>query len=859
MIKKYSIGKKLAAAIIIGFLIPYILGTLYVKNTMEMWLYKDNIAQNQIMLMQTAKLLDDAILKNIGNLTHTIASDTRWNNLEGLRTYTDLDSKGRPLISNEVSQREIEWSNVLKGIVDNYDDVSFISLGTEYGGYTEYPRIDITQNYDPRERPWYKNAINSEDVIISEPYVSKLTKDLIVSISHKIEKDGSMLGVLSVNIKLDSLMENINKLEYGDTGQILILSPNNLFINYQKDKTLLTQPINKDSVEYKQIISKPNKDFYEVQIDGSVKLANMYTSSHSGWKYISIIDKKEVLEKADDAVNALTVVYLTTTIIALIVLMFFSKKISKPILDISRAINNMSTFNFDSYEVKNLDSYTSRTDEVGEIATALNNMQSSFLELKNSMSDMDAQIREIDVAEGTHYQVTLSNKNPFRGISGSINELLNQMYNYKEKINFMAQNDPMTNLPNRRAFNDRLTNALASKCEGGVILFDIDNFKGINDTLGHLFGDEVLKEVSQRLKRFSAENVFLSRFGGDEFLILYECKEELDEIVSFVLNIFVIMEDEFKIEGNKLKIEFSMGISTFPKDSNDMDELIRYADLAMYTIKNTSKNNYAFFSANMAEELNKKLEIRDILLEAIENEDFKVLYQPQVDIQNGEVVGYEGLLRLKKYNIPTGFFIEVAEENGLIIPIGRIVTKLIIEQMADWQKRGYVLRPVSINFSAMQIHDTNYQNYLMELLKINEIDPKLIVIEITEGVFLDHKDTTIYLLNELRAKGIKIAIDDFGTGFSSLSYITSLPIDTIKFDRMLSLRFLELEDIGVIKSLVSLAHSLNLKVVAEGIEDEMQVKKLREAECDLIQGYYYSRPVEAEIIEKNYYTTYTVD
>lgn len=859
MIKRYSIGKKLAAAILIGFLIPYIIGTLYVKNTMETWLYKNNIAQNQIMLMQTAKLLDDAILKNIGNLTHTITSDTRWNNLEGLRIYTDFDSQSRVLGSNEISKRETEWINFLKGIVDNYDEVSFISLGTEYGGYTEYPRIDITQNYDPRQRPWYKNAINNENVVISEPYVSKITKDVIVSISHKIETDGRVLGVLSVNIKLDSLMENINNLEYGDTGQILILSPNNLFINYQKDKTLLTQPINKDSIEYKEIISKPNKDFYEIKIDGNSKLANMYTSSHSGWKYISVIDKKEVLKKADEAVNALTVVYLVTTMIALIVLIFFSRKISRPILDISRAINNMSTFNFDSYEVKNLDSYTSRNDEVGEIATALNNMQSSFLELKSSMSDMEAQIREIDVTEGNDYQLTLSNKNPFRSISSSINELLNQVYNYKEKINFMAQNDPMTNLPNRRAFNERLISALESNCQGGVILFDIDNFKGINDTLGHLFGDEVLKEVSKRLKRFSAENVFLSRFGGDEFLILYECEEELDEIVSFVLNIFVVMEDEFTIEGNKLKIEFSMGISTFPKDSNDMDELIRYADLAMYSIKNTSKNNYSFFSANMAEELNKKLEIREILLDAIENEDFKVLYQPQVDIQNGEITGYEGLLRLKKHNIPTGLFIEVAEENGLIIPIGRIVTKLIIVQMANWKKRGYVLRPVSINFSAMQIHDTNYQSYLMGLLKMNEIDPKLIVIEITEGVFLDHKDTTIYLLNELRAKGIKIAIDDFGTGFSSLSYITSLPIDTIKFDRMLSLRFLELEDIGVIKSLVSLAHSLNLKVVAEGIEDEIQVKKLREAECDVIQGYYYSRPVEAEIIEENYNTIYTVD
>lgn len=856
MIRRYSIGKKLAVAILIGFLIPYILGTIYVKSTMETWLYKNNIAQNQIMLTQTAKLVDEAILKNVSSLTHTIASDARWKSLEGLRNYVDFESQDMPIMKDHVSKREEELTHILKGIVENYENISFISIGTAYGGYTEYPSIDISENYDPRERPWYKNALKSHQAVISEPYVSKITEDLVVSISHKIEEYNEIIGVFSVNIKLDSLMENINRLEYGDTGYIVILSPDNLFINAPQDKTLVTQKVDEQSSLYKTIISNPNKDFYEIEVDGNTKIANMYISSYSGWKYISVIDKKEVLSKADSAVNTLTVVYLATTIIALMVLIFFSRKISRPILDISNAINNMASFNFESYQVKNLDIYTSRNDEVGEIATALNNMQSSFLELKNSMLDMDEQIRKIDVAEGEKYNLKLSHKNPFRGVASSINELLNQVYTYKEKINFMAQNDPMTNLPNRRAFNERLINSLKSGSTGGVILFDIDNFKGINDTLGHLFGDEVLKEVSTRLKYFSAENVFLSRFGGDEFLILYECKEDTDEIINFILNIFVIMEEDLTIDGNKLKIEFSMGISTFPKDSSDMDELIRYADLAMYSIKNTSKNNYAFFNANMSKDLNKKLEIREILLEAIEKEEFKVLYQPQVEIISGEIKGYEGLLRLKNHNIPTGLFIEVAEENGLIIPIGRIVTKLIIEQMAFWRRKGYILKPVSINFSAMQIHDSNYQSYLMGLLKENDIDPKLIVIEITEGVFLDHKDTTIYLLNELRAKGIKIAIDDFGTGFSSLSYITSLPIDTIKFDRMLSLRFLEHEDIGVVKSLVSLAHSLNLKVVAEGIEDEMQVKKLREAECDLIQGYYYSRPLEAEAVEESYYKVY---
>ena len=569
-----------------------------------------------------------------------------------------------------------------------------------------------------------------------------------------------------------------------------------------------------------------------------------------------MIDKNEVLLQADSTVNTLTGVYFVATLIALWVLIIASRKITRPILAISKSINNMASFNFESYKAENLDEYIIRNDEVGEIALALDNMQSSFLELRDSMAEMDMQIKEINVSEREKYNLKLSNRNSFTSIANSINELLDRMYDYKEKINFLAQNDPMTNLPNRRTFNEKLVKVLSEDKEGGVILLDIDNFKGINDTLGHLFGDKVLQEVSSRLKRFSGENVFISRFGGDEFLILYTCLEDRDEIINFILNIFVSMDEIFKIEENTMKIEFSMGIAFFPKDSNDMDQLIKYADLAMYSVKNTGKNNYAFFNPSMEVELNKKQEIRDMLEIAIEKEAFNVLYQPQVDIKTGNISGYEGLIRMKEHNIPAGVFIEVAEDNGMIIPIGRIVTKKIIEQMSTWKKKGYELKPISINFSPMQIHDTNYKNFLIELLKEHDIDPKLIVIEITEGVFLDHKDSTIHLLNELRKRGIKIAIDDFGTGFSSLSYITSLPIDTIKFDRMLSLKFLEHEDIGVVKSLVYLAHSLNLKVVAEGIETKSQVDKLLKAECDIIQGYYYSKPIEPEVVEVNYYKVY---
>jgi EAL domain-containing protein (putative c-di-GMP-specific phosphodiesterase class I) len=249
--------------------------------------------------------------------------------------------------------------------------------------------------------------------------------------------------------------------------------------------------------------------------------------------------------------------------------------------------------------------------------------------------------------------------------------------------------------------------------------------------------------------------------------------------------------------------------------------------------------------------------VKSIIKKAIENDGFKVVYQPQIAIPSGEVIGYEALLRLENSSISPSDFIGIAEEDGSIIQIGRIVTEAVFKQMYDWKRSGLKLKPVSINFSTVQIQDYEYKNFLFEQLKKYEIDPKLIVIEITESIFLENKETTIAFLNELRSSGIKIAVDDFGTGYSSLSYLTFLPIDTIKLDRTLNIKFLELENISVMDSLISLAHSLNLKVVAEGIEEKEQVKRLIVGKCDVIQGYFFSGPLDAEDVAANYNRIYT--
>ena len=426
----------------------------------------------------------------------------------------------------------------------------------------------------------------------------------------------------------------------------------------------------------------------------------------------------------------------------------------------------------------------------------------------------------------------------------------------KEYIEFFADHDILTELPNRRKFIEQLQKFLTEGRKGIVALLDLDDFKKINDTLGHVFGDRVLKEFSNRLKVISGKNnIFVSRFGGDEFLILSDCETE-EEIKKFAFRLHEALDKKFIINDNEVEIKFSMGITFFPNDSNDIDELIMNSDLALYSIKNEAKNDYAIFNENMKKKLAENTEIELILSEAIEKDGFKMLYQPQVELMTGEITSYEALVRLKEYSISPGQFIPIAEKNGMIIKIGRIVTKKVIEQLSIWKEKGYSIKPISINYSAIQMNDNNYFDFLMNTLESYNVNPKFIEIEITENILLKNNEKVFKFLKKLRNTNIKIAIDDFGTGYSSLSYLTFLPIDKVKFDRSLNLELLNMNNIEVMNSLISVMHSLELIIVSEGIEEYEHIKKLKKGNCDIVQGYYFSKPLKAKDVEKTFNKNY---
>jgi len=479
------------------------------------------------------------------------------------------------------------------------------------------------------------------------------------------------------------------------------------------------------------------------------------------------------------------------------------------------------------------------------------------------LKQFDKDIRKIDLENNLDYRIDVTGDSDLKFLKSSINDVLDKTQNYfeelKEKrnyINFLANHDPLTELPNRRKFMDKLKEELKNGNKGAVLLLDLDNFKDINDTLGHVYGDKVLKRISKKLLELESDNIFVSRFGGDEFLILIKGETDTQIIDECIVEITKHLEKPLIVYDNELHIEFSLGVTLFPDDSKNMNQLITNADTAMYKVKRKGKGHYMYFNESMTKKLNEKKRIKSIMRDALKNDEFRLEFQPQVNLKTGKADKFEALIRLEKYKISPGKFIPIAEETGLIIDIGRWVTKKSIEQIREWKEAGLKEKKIAINFSGEQLNDSNYVKFLQRTLKENEVKSELIEIEITENILIEYKKESLDFLDKLKELGVKIALDDFGTGYSSFSQLTFLPADSIKLDKILIERFVSGEKLNSIKSLINLIHSLDLKVVAEGIEEYDLFKYLKNNNCDYIQGYLFSRPLEEKDLRKNYNKNY---
>ncbi|MEC1522494.1 EAL domain-containing protein [Neobacillus niacini] len=424
----------------------------------------------------------------------------------------------------------------------------------------------------------------------------------------------------------------------------------------------------------------------------------------------------------------------------------------------------------------------------------------------------------------------------------------------QEKITHMAYHDSLTNLPNRRLFNEQLTiklNEARHSIQPLVIMYlDMDRFKYINDSLGHLMGDRLLQEVAKRLAQSVRKKDIVARVGGDEFtIILPETDREI--ALEVAEEIFEAFKKPFYIDNYELFLTTCIGISTFPYDGEDPQVLIRNADAALYRAKEQGKNQYKVFHSGMNIQSYRAFIMQNDLRKAIERNEFSLVYQPKIEIETGTVKSVEALLRWNHPRwgtISPVEFIPLAEETGQIVEIGDWVLRSACEQSKAWEMAGYSPIPISVNFSAQQFLQKELIENIQHILNESKVRPELLEVEITESVLLGNGEIITKTLNQLREMGIKISIDDFGTGYSSLSYLNRLPLDTLKIDRSFTKRISSESSKGksLISAIISLAKGLNVTVVAEGVETEEQLKFLKQNNCQEAQGYLFSPPVSPE-------------
>ncbi|MCR5625851.1 MAG: bifunctional diguanylate cyclase/phosphodiesterase [Lachnospiraceae bacterium] len=415
----------------------------------------------------------------------------------------------------------------------------------------------------------------------------------------------------------------------------------------------------------------------------------------------------------------------------------------------------------------------------------------------------------------------------------------------KIEMQYKAEYDDLLDIYNRRTIQERLNSTLTQESTYSVLMTDLDDFKGINEAYGNAVADDILKGFAARLKQIAKERKWvIGRFGGDEFLIMIP-DVQLNETSNEVLDIVNVFSRHFPIGEETIILSVSIGISNSDGVMTP-DQHITNAEVAMYEAKKRGRKCVYIYSERMKTKLREDNLIRAKLLDAFDNDGFFMLYQPQIDVNTGAVSAYEALVRMKAPGIYPGQFIPVAEQNGWIGRIGRTTTKLVVEQLAKWKEEGHELKPVSINFSSNQMSDSGYVDFLKDLLKEHDIPSKYIEIEITESLFLERTQMAESLFEKFKEMGIRLLMDDFGTGYSSLGYLTYIPVDAVKLDKSLVDNYLVDGKDTFIKDLITLIHDLDKEMIVEGVEEEWQLNRLREFGADIIQGYYFSKPISAE-------------
>lgn len=437
-----------------------------------------------------------------------------------------------------------------------------------------------------------------------------------------------------------------------------------------------------------------------------------------------------------------------------------------------------------------------------------------------------------------------------------------------EELSYTSMHDTLTGLPNRQNLQAKLNlmvaNANRNKTKFAVLFLDLDHFKNVNDTLGHEVGDALLKTVAKKLKTIVRTNDIVSRIGGDEFIIVLNDVRDISMLENVIIKILEAFRKEWIIQGHFLRLSVSIGAAIFPDDSRDINELMKFADIAMYKAKSEGRDQFSFFTGELNRKIHEEVEIASDMFRALEEKEFVLHYQPKIEIATGRIIGAEALIRWnhsKKGLIFPNQFIQIAENNGFILKLGTWIIGETARMIRRLNDAGYYDVHVSCNVSTRQFQDLHMYSDIESAIAENEIDSSLFAIEITESVMMQYLEVTLEVLRKIKSLGVHICMDDFGTGYSSLSYLQKFPIDSLKIDKSFVDAIVENGDNDniLINTIIAMGHTLNLNVIAEGVEYAYQKEYLRNRGCPYYQGYHFAKPVPEKeffaLLEKNHSET----
>ena len=574
---------------------------------------------------------------------------------------------------------------------------------------------------------------------------------------------------------------------------------------------------NNNIIDYNQNSSKQNvelencyySDRYDIKTASGKRIGTItvYITDYTMNKEL-----KHVIEES--IVNVITISILLTLIL-FIVIRFF---ILKPLSDIIRVIQNRD---IDGIPLEVIPSH-------GSI---------EIFALTDTMNSMISSIKNSNIALKEHHHKLLEQKN---------------------ELHLQANYDSLTGLANRDLFNDRLEQAIEkskrNSTKMALLFIDLDHFKEINDSPGHKVGDEVLKVVTERFNKTIRREDTLARLGGDEFTVIIENLHQGQDASLLANKILKVLKKPISINNNEFYVLSSIGISIYPDDGSSPANLLKYADAAMYRAKDDGRNNFQYYCSEMTELAFERVAMESSLRTALKNEEFVVYYQPQVDGKSNRLIGMEALVRWEHPSmglvLPTKF-IPLAESTGLIVELDRFVMKSTMTQISKWYKDGLNPGTLSMNLSVIQLQQKDFLTMFSKLIVETRCKPEWLELEVTESQIMKNPQEAIKILNNINDIGVKLAIDDFGTGYSSLSYLKKLPIHKLKIDRSFVKDLPDdEEDIAITKAVIALAKSLNLKIIAEGVETEEQKEFLIENGCESIQGYFYAKPMTSSDMQE---------